>query len=86
MSKSNSFSSSDDILEETLDAGDDVTINVDLDGSKTWYFQAVDEGRRQAFERACDLLERDRQERDPDLLEQQEAVARQRLVGAVTPR
>ena len=43
MSKSNSFSSSDDILEETLDAGDDVTINVDLDGSKTWYFQAVDE-------------------------------------------
>ena len=43
MSKSNSFSSSDDILEETLDAGDDVTIDVDLDGSKTWYFQAVDE-------------------------------------------
>lgn len=43
MSKSNSFSSSDDILEDTLDAGDDVTINVDLDGSKTWYFQAVDE-------------------------------------------
>ena len=43
MSKSNSFSSSDDILEDTLDAGDDVTIDVDLDGSKTWYFQAVDE-------------------------------------------
>ena len=45
MSKSNSFSSSDDILEETLDAGDDVTINVDLDGSKTGVYPGSGRGR-----------------------------------------
>ena len=43
MSKDNSFSSSEDILTDTVDAGDDVTIDVDLDGTKYWYFQAVDE-------------------------------------------
>lgn len=43
MSKTNSFSSSDDILESTVKSGKNTTINVDLDGTKTWYFQAVDE-------------------------------------------
>lgn len=43
MSKSNSFSSSDDILESSVKSGKSTTINIDLDGTKTWYFQAVDE-------------------------------------------
>ena len=43
MSKSNSFSSSDDILESSVKSGKSTTINVDLDGTKTWYFQAVDD-------------------------------------------
>lgn len=43
MSKSNSFSSSDDILESSVNSGKSTTINVDLDGTKTWYFQAVDD-------------------------------------------
>lgn len=43
MSTTSSFSSSDDILSGTVDAGDDATIDVDLDGTKTWYFQAIDE-------------------------------------------
>lgn len=43
MSKSNSFSSSDDILESSVKSGKSTTINIDLDGTKTWYFQAVDD-------------------------------------------
>lgn len=43
MSKTNSFSSSDDILESSVKSGKSTTINVDLDGTKTWYFQAVDD-------------------------------------------
>ena len=43
MSKDSSFSSSEIIWDETIDAGDDETIDIDLDGTKTWYFQVVDE-------------------------------------------
>lgn len=43
MSKSNSFSSSDDILESSVKSGKSTTIDIDLDGTKTWYFQAVDD-------------------------------------------
>lgn len=43
MSKTNSFSSSDDILESSVKSGKSTTINIDLDGTKTWYFQAVDD-------------------------------------------
>ena len=43
MSKDSSFSSTDIIWDETIDAGDDETIDIDLDGTKTWYFQVVDE-------------------------------------------
>ena len=43
MSKDSSFSSSEIIWDKTIDAGDDETIDIDLDGTKTWYFQAVDE-------------------------------------------
>lgn len=43
MSKDSSFSSSEIIWDKTIDAGDDETIDIDLDGTKTWYFQVVDE-------------------------------------------
>lgn len=43
MSKDSSFSSSEIIWDKTIDAGDDETIDIDLDGTKYWYFQAVDE-------------------------------------------
>ena len=43
MSKDSSFSSSEIIWDKTIDAGDDETIGIDLDGTKTWYFQVVDE-------------------------------------------
>lgn len=43
MSKDSSFSSSEIIWDKTIDAGDDETIDIDLDGTKTWYFQIVDE-------------------------------------------
>lgn len=43
MSKDSSFSGSEIIWDETIDAGDDETIDIDLDGTKTWYFQVVDE-------------------------------------------
>lgn len=43
MSKDSSFSSSEIIWDETIDAGDDETIDIDLDGTKYWYFQVVDE-------------------------------------------
>lgn len=43
MSKDRSFSSSEIIWDKTIDAGDDETIDIDLDGTKTWYFQVVDE-------------------------------------------
>jgi len=43
MSKDSSFSSSEIIWDETIDAGDDETIDIDLDSTKTWYFQVVDE-------------------------------------------
>lgn len=43
MSKTNSFSSSDDILESSVKSGKSTTIDIDLDGTKTWYFQAVDD-------------------------------------------
>lgn len=43
MSKDSSFSSSEIIWDKTIDAGDDETIDVDLDGTKYWYFQVVDE-------------------------------------------
>lgn len=43
MSTDNSFSSSEIIWDKTIDAGDDETIDIDLDGTKTWYFQVVDE-------------------------------------------
>lgn len=43
MSTDNSFSSSEIIWDKTIDAGDDETIDIDLDGTKYWYFQAVDE-------------------------------------------
>lgn len=43
MSKDSSFSSSEIIWGKTIDAGDDETIDIDLDGTKTWYFQVVDE-------------------------------------------
>lgn len=43
MSKDSSFSSSEIIWDETIDAGDDETIDINLDGTKTWYFQVVDE-------------------------------------------
>lgn len=43
MSKDSSFSSSEIIWDKTIDAGDDETIDINLDGTKTWYFQVVDE-------------------------------------------
>ncbi|MDY2969536.1 MAG: stalk domain-containing protein [Butyricicoccus pullicaecorum] len=43
MSKDRSFSSSEIIWDKTIDAGDDETIDIYLDGTKTWYFQVVDE-------------------------------------------
>lgn len=43
MSTDNKFSSSEIIWDKTIDAGDDETIDIDLDGTKTWYFQVVDE-------------------------------------------
>lgn len=43
MSKDSSFSSSEIIWDKTIDAGDDETIDIDLDGTKYWYFQVVDE-------------------------------------------
>lgn len=43
MSTDNSFSSSEIIWDKTIDAGDDETIDIDLDGTKIWYFQVVDE-------------------------------------------
>lgn len=44
MSKSNSFSDADNLLaSETVKSGKSTTVKIDLDGTKTWYFQAVNE-------------------------------------------
>ncbi len=44
MSKSNSFSSADNLLaSETVKSKKSTTVKIDLDGTKTWYFKAVNE-------------------------------------------
>lgn len=44
MSKSNSFSDADNLLaSETVKSKKSTTIKIDLDGTKTWYFKAVNE-------------------------------------------